>query len=196
MKLDVTQALRNPGQEYVLRVVQAIAPQDVAGTEVSFDDVSLDGTYFTADDGSVTVDGLLKGVAHSTCANCLEPASAEIQIEFHETFQFGGDPEDDETFTYEGSRVDFEKLAMSYAVLALPMRFLCKKGCKGYQGFYGADVTVGEEMPAPKQDNPFAALGQLLTPEFTQQFSGDDFDASPYPEADDTAEGADNHEEV
>ena len=32
MKLDVSQALRNPGQEYPFHVVQAIAPMELGGT--------------------------------------------------------------------------------------------------------------------------------------------------------------------
>jgi uncharacterized protein len=159
MKLDVSLALKNPGQEYLFRGEQAIAPQEISGDTVTFDDAILEGTYFATDDGSVQVDGKLTTVAHAHCANCLEPASADIQATFRETFLRNGDPEDDEIFVYTGSCVGFEKLAMSYAVLALPMRFLCREDCPGLVGFADND-TCQKEM---QNEHPFAALQQLLT---------------------------------
>lgn len=160
MKLDVSVALRNPGQAYSFHGEQTIAPQDVYGEEVSFEPAVLEGTYTALEDGSVTVDGQLTVVAHAPCANCLEPASAEIQAAFRETFLRDGDPEDDEIFAYAGSVVEFEKLAMSYAVLNMPMRFLCTEDCQGDGGFYSADnETEQKEM---QSTHPFAALQQLL----------------------------------
>lgn len=163
MKLNVSEALRNPGQEYVFRGEQTIAPVEIYGDTITFDVADMTGTYFAADDGSVTVDGSLKTVAHAPCANCLEPASADIEAAFRETIQRNGDPNDDETFSYEGYQVELEKLAMSYAVLAMPMRFLCREDCPGLGEIHGADndfQVCQKELPG---QHPFAALQQLLT---------------------------------
>ena len=87
---------------------------------------------------------------------------AEIDTPFHETFQRNGDPSDDEIFAYEGYRVEFDKLAMSYAVLALPIRFLCKEDCPGLGETHPVDVDFSlcqKELPG---QHPFAALQQLL----------------------------------
>ena len=159
MKLDVSQALKNPGQEYLFHGEQASASQEIGGDIVTFDDATLEGTYFASEDGSVLVDGKLKTVAHAHCANCLEPASADIQATFRETFLRNGDPEDDENFAYTGFSIGFEKLAMSYAVLALPMRFLCREDCPGLVGFADNDFCQKELQ----NEHPFAALQQLLT---------------------------------
>ena len=161
MKLDVSQALRNPGQEYPFRVEQAIAPMELGGDDITFDTAVLMGVYSATDDGDVTFDGELTTVAHSQCANCLEPASADIQAAFRETFLRDGDPEDDEIFVYGGSAVGFEKLAMSTAVLALPMRFLCKEDCPGLPGIAGTDEDYCQKEM--QNEHPFAALQQLLT---------------------------------
>lgn len=163
MKLDVSPALRNPGQEYPFHGEQTIAPQEISGDTVVFDDAVLDGTFCATEDGSVTVDGSLRTVAHAHCANCLEPASADIQATFRETFLRNGSPEDDEIFAYTGSAVGFEKLAMSYAVLALPIRFLCREDCPGLDAVSGADNDPCHCQKDAKKDNPFAALQQLLT---------------------------------
>ena len=160
MRLDVSIALKNPGQAYPFRGEQTIAPIDVYGDEVTFDDAVLEGVYTANEDGSVTVDGQLTTVAHAPCANCLEPASADIQATFRETFLRDGDPEDDEIFAYAGSVVGFEKLAMSYAVLNMPMRFLCSEDCEGMQEFSGADND--SEQKEMQSTHPFAALQQLL----------------------------------
>ena len=83
MTLNVSDALHHPGQDYAFQGEQTIAPVDIGGDTVSFDTALLKGTFFTAEDGSVTVDGRLTTVAHAHCANCLEPAMAEIDTPFH-----------------------------------------------------------------------------------------------------------------
>jgi len=169
MKLDVTKALRKPGQEYALDVEQTIAPQEVGGEEITFDPATLKGVYSTEEDGSVTVRGWFHTVAHAHCANCLAPASADVEAEFEETFIHGGNPEDDESFAYEGAKLDFEKLAMFCAMLNLPMRFLCKEDCEGYSTYAGEDVNTRschKELPG---QHPFAALQQLLAENSDQE---------------------------
>ena len=170
MKLDVLQALRNPGTEYAFSAEQELAPQDVGGSEVSFDAVKLTGKLVAGEDGSVTVEGKLSTVAHSQCAKCLAPAISEVEGEFRETFIHGGDPEDDESFAYNGSALELDKLTLFYVMFNLPMRFLCKEDCPGLDHYVGAGVTIStdEDMTTTLcQDElnvqrPFAALQQLL----------------------------------
>lgn len=170
MKLDVLHALRNPGTEYVFSVEQELSPQDVGGSEVTFDVVKLNGKLVAGEDGSVTVEGKLSTVAHSQCAKCLAPAISEVEGEFRETFIHGGDPEDDESFAYNGGAIEFDKLTLFYVMFNLPMRFLCKEDCEGLSMYLGADVTIStgdDETTSLCQDElnvqrPFAALQQLL----------------------------------
>ena len=170
MKLDVLQALRNPGTEYAFSAEQELAPQDVGGSEVSFDAVKLTGKLVAGEDGSVTVEGKLSTVAHAQCAKCLAPAISEVEGEFRETFIHGGDPEDDESFAYNGSALELDKLTLFYVMFNLPMRFLCKEDCPGLDHYAGTGVTIStdEDMTTTLcQDElnvqrPFAALQQLL----------------------------------
>ena len=170
MKLDVLLALRNPGTEYAFSVEQELAPQDVSGNEVSFDAVKLTGKLVAGEDGSVTVEGKLSTVAHAQCAKCLAPAISEVEGTFRETFIHGGDPEDDESFAYNGSALDLDKLTLFYVMFNLPTRFLCKEDCEGLGMYVGTDVTIGTEADVTTtlcQDElnvqrPFAALQQLL----------------------------------
>ena len=172
MKLDVSTALRTPGQEYAFHERQAMAPVEALGETVSFDDVEVKGTFQTLDDGSVTVDGTLTTVAHARCANCLAPAKAEVTGSFRETFVRGGDPEDDEIFVYDGYLVNLDRLILTYIMLNMPMRFLCGEDCEGMKAYVEGDrsVFLYREGEPPRTQNPFAGLQQLL------EQSGDEAD--------------------
>ena len=170
MKLDVLLALRNPGTEYAFSAEQELAPQDVGGSEVTFDVVKLNGILVAGEDGSVTVEGKLSTVAHAQCAKCLAPAISDVEGEFRETFIHGGDPEADESFAYNGGAIELDKLTLFYVMFNLPMRFLCKEECEGIWQYAGLGVTIStdEDMTTTLcQDElnvqrPFAALQQLL----------------------------------
>ncbi|MBQ2952545.1 MAG: DUF177 domain-containing protein [Clostridia bacterium] len=161
MKLDVLHVLRSPGTQYPFSVEQTMAPLDISGQEVSFDPVKLEGTMMAGSDGSVTVDGSLSTVAHTSCANCLAPASGTIAGEFRETFLFEGDPEDDEIFAYTGSALDLEKLTLTYVLLNMPSRFLCREDCVFAYEDEDEDVMMLCQDDLNVQ-RPFAALQQLL----------------------------------
>ena len=145
MKLDVSDALSHPGQEYRFSGTQAIADQEIAGDTVRLDDCETEGSFMADEDGNIAVRGKLRTVAHAPCANCLAEAQAEV------------DPEDDEIFAYEGHEVSLDKLVMSYAVMALPIRFLCREDCPGFE--YRDPDAVRTE---PGIQYPFAGLQQLL----------------------------------
>ena len=169
MKLDVTQALRNPGQEFPFEAEQAIAPQEVTGETVTFDPAVMKGVYSATEDGSVTLEGTLTTVAHARCAKCLAPAQADVEADFRETFYHDGEPESDDRFVYEGSAVELERLSMFTAMLALPMRFVCREDCPGLAEYAGQDVftrSSQEELPG---QFPFAALQQLLAEKSEKQ---------------------------
>ena len=162
MKLDVTQAIRNAGTVYTFQGEQAMAPQDISGDRIALDDARVEGTFVAMENGDVVVDGTLTTVAHARCAYCLAPVSVTVKADYHETFVYGGDPEDDEVFSYDSGKIDLGKLVMSYTVLNLPMRFVCKENCAGIGDWESRGVSVRlsqEELPG---QHPFAALKQLL----------------------------------
>ena len=161
MKLDVLHVLRDPGTEYAFSVEQTMAPLVNGNTAVNFDPVELNGVMMAAEDGSVTVDGRLKTVAHTQCANCLAPASSTIEGAFRETFIFEGDPEDDEIFAYTGGRLDLERLVLTYVLLNMPSRFLCREDCVFEYEDADGDVMMLCQDEVNVQ-RPFAALQQLL----------------------------------
>ena len=157
MKLDVSDALAHPGQEYPFSGLQAIADQEIGGDIVRLDDCAVEGFFLSDEEGNISVRGKLRTIAHAPCANCLEDAQSEIGNEFDEVFQRNGDMEDNEIFAYEGHEILLDKLVMSYAVMALPIRFLCREDCPGFE------YRDPEAEPAePGIQYPFAGLRQLL----------------------------------
>ena len=157
MELEVSRAIAQPGQEFPFSGTQAIADQEIYSTIVRIDDCAVEGVFMADDVGNISVKGRIKTVAHAPCANCLQDASAEVENEFDEEFIRNGDPEDDEIFAYEGHMVSLEKLVMSYAVMALPIRFLCREDCPGFE------YTDRTEFPEESRvQHPFAGLKQLL----------------------------------
>ena len=162
MFLDVSAALQHPGEPFPFQVEQPIDPQEIGGETVTFAPAVLEG-FFSAQEDQVTLEGELRTVAHAHCANCLAPAQAEVSAPFRETFFRDAPPQDDEVYSYTASAVALDKLAMSLAVLNVPMRFLCQADCPGLWARYGVDkepTVCQKDLP---NAHPFAALQQLLT---------------------------------
>ena len=157
MELDVSGALSHPGEELPFEGLQAIADQEIFGATVRIDDCRVEGKYMADDVGNISVKGRLSTTAHAPCAKCLKDASARIENDFDETFIRNGDKEDDEIFSYEGHLVPLGKLVMSYAVMALPIRFLCREDCPGFEY---ADPEAAPVEPGIQY--PFAGLRELL----------------------------------
>ncbi|NLI20862.1 MAG: DUF177 domain-containing protein [Clostridiales bacterium] len=164
MELDVSKALQAPGTELPFAAEMTVPPQDVIGEEVSFDPVSLEGTY-SALDGAIHLSGVLKTTARATCAMCLAPANAAMTIRFDETFRKDANEIEDEVFRYEGGKVTLDQLALTLIMLNLPMRFLCKENCGGSQAYQALRQDISKsscEEESPTQ-RPFEALQRLLT---------------------------------
>ena len=162
MFLDVTKALQSPGTDIPFQVELEIPVQDVLGEDVSFEPAVVTGSAQSIGD-SIILHGSIQTTAHARCANCLAPASAELEVEFRETFLHGETSDDPDLFSYEGSKVELDQMVLSVVILALPMRFLCREDCQGFCPQCGMDknlCTCQKELPAK---HPFEALQQLLT---------------------------------
>ena len=162
MTLDVSQALKQPGTAMPMDAEQAIAPVEIGGDTVTFEPARLAGSFMALEGGDIVVRGILTTRAHARCANCLSPAEADVEEEFDEVFHLGGDPDDPEIFAYTGQELELEQLAMSTAVLGLPIRFLCREGCSRVPASDVADVVVSLAEDEERGQRPFAALKELL----------------------------------
>ena len=160
--LDVSKALKYPGQVYPLEMSFTFDPCEIMGDEVSFSNVVFRGEYFGADE-TVNVSGAIEAVVHAHCANCLKPVQKPLKAELKGEFVRGGD--DGDKYPLEGHEIDLAAAVEEALLLDLPMRFLCREDCKGLCPVCGKDLNT-ELCTCPKggkAGNPFLALSRLLT---------------------------------
>ncbi len=95
--LDVSPALRSPGEAFPFRHEESLPPQEILGETIRFQDpVVLEGSYAMAEE-SLILRGTLKATVHASCAKCLEPVSCTISVPIEENFLHTDQamPEDD-----------------------------------------------------------------------------------------------------
>ena len=170
MLLDISRALRAPGEDIPFQHRDAIPPQEIFGETVTFDDVLLTGHYSVTDE-SLRIWGTLTALAHGHCAGCLQPVDYPVEVPFDETFtrQTRYTPreeaqDEEERLMYEGSKVELSHLSMTLAVLDLPIRFECGDDCPALAALASENnlTTHACQKDMPDQ-HPFSALQQLLT---------------------------------
>lgn len=168
--MDISQALRAPGEQIPFLHRDKISPQEIFRETVTFDDVLLQGTYAMFDT-SLHLKGKLTTTAHALCAACLKEVDHPVQVDFDEVFTRTEDHprypaqeeqnDDDEELTFAGSKVDLGHLVLTLVLLELPVRFLCSEECS-------ARPQENDETDACQKDsdqNPFSALQELLEKE-------------------------------
>ena len=170
--LDITPALRAPGQEITLHHRDAVPPQTVFGEEIAFEDVRFEGAYSLTGD-TLRLSGTFRARALGHCAGCLRPVVLGMEVPFDEVFtrldrfrpqETPQQDEDDERLMFEGSKVELSHLALTLAVLELPMRFVCGDDCQALRAMQPEEspITHACQKDMPDQ-HPFSALQQLLT---------------------------------
>ena len=85
MLLDVSKALRAPGEEIAFTHRDEIPPQEIFGDTVTFDPVVMTG-YYSMMDHNLRLRGRLQTIAHGECAGCFAPVDYEVDVPFDETF--------------------------------------------------------------------------------------------------------------
>ena len=168
MTLDISKALRNPGEYFPFDLSVSIPAQDILGDTVTFDDpVQMSGTMCLTE-GRLRLKGTLTATARAECAKCLAPAAHPVQVRFDEIFTRQGEKREDEQeelddedrLAYDGPQLAVDQLAMTLAVLDLPIRFLCREDCEGiHLPQTDPEHAAEKEVPAA---HPFSALQQLL----------------------------------
>lgn len=171
MLLDISRALRAPGEEIPFRHCDEIPPQEIFGETVTFSGVTMEG-YCSAADDSLRLHGVLTATAHGHCAMCLKPVDYQVNVPFDEVFtrqtRYNRPEEEssdeEERLMYEGSKVELGHLAMTLAVLDLPIRFECGEDCPALDAELpdSAPYQCASQKDMPDQ-HPFKALQQLLT---------------------------------
>ncbi len=160
--IDVSNALKNPGQAYPFECPLALEPMDVLSDEITLTDILLKGEMTGAGE-SVSVRGTVRADLHAHCARCLKEVSQPLKSEIDEVFVREADPENPDHRLLEGHEIDLTSPAREALLLEMPMRLLCRKDCKGLCPVCGANLN-DKSCECPKGEpkpNPFAALSKL-----------------------------------
>ena len=182
--LNVSHALKAPGQIFPFSAQIAVEDADVFGETVRFSPAEATGTLLGAGE-TVSVRGELRCEAAMACARCLRPVAVPLRVEIDERFsrRTEGAEDDGETRAIVDSCIDLTDCALELLVLELPMRVLCSEDCKGLCPVCGADrnevsctcledaqsASEGTERPdeeegrfAGEVTNPFSALKAMI----------------------------------
>ena len=170
MVLDVSQAFLRPGERIAFRHEEPIPPQLIFGETVAFPEPAVMEGDFLLEGSTLYLTGTIDVTAQANCAFCLKPVRFPVSKEFSEVFlhldrmtrQTQQAADDDEQMTFEGKEIDLAQLALTLAVLELPIRFECEDCSKQDDGDPVDDESRACQKETP-MEHPFSALQQLLT---------------------------------
>lgn len=139
MHLDISRALKAPGQPMPFELAEQFEPISVAGEDLRFTKpvtVSGKATY-------TGEDFFLSGSVHAeytaTCCRCLRDVPSELTIDFTEEFAKEADENHPDRYLYQGEILDLGQMAGDLISLNAPMRHLCSEDCLGLCPVCGVD---------------------------------------------------------
>ena len=164
MLLDVSRAIKDPGQAYPFEATADIEPMTVLDDPVRFTNVRLTGQLVGTGE-AVRLSADVEADVQSRCALCLEPVHQHLAAQIDALFAREPDPEDPDQFPLEGYKIETNDVAREALLLELPMRFLCSEDCKGICPVCGTNRNIAPCtcQEGGERQNPFSALSKLLT---------------------------------
>ena len=162
--LNVSQALRNPGQQYPFEAGVELPAMEMFGDEVTFGDVRAEGEYLATDDGRISVRATARAQVRAHCSRCLKEVVTPVEAEIDAVFSRVPDPEDPDLYGFEGYALDLTDAVKDAVVLELPMRFICKPDCLGLCPTCGVNrnKVACTCQEGGNTTNPFSALKNIV----------------------------------
>jgi DUF177 domain-containing protein len=122
------------------------------------------------DEADVVVDGMIGATVPQVCGRCLEPFPVELRVPIDlrfvprppvgDTIELSED--DFETDFYANDQLDLGAMVETETTLALPMKPLCRPGCRGLCAACGGNRNVAAcACPERPPDPRLAALRDL-----------------------------------
>lgn len=166
MQINVAQLLKEPlGARRKYSLSDKVAME--AGTEVSFQG---EAELLRTDKG-ILVHSRLEGQIEVACSRCVESFSYPLHLDFQEEFFPTVDvnlgfrlapPQDPTAFTIDQNHIlDLGEAVYQYAVVALPMKPICRPDCVGIFPERGG-ASKSAQRPAQEPDPRWAKLATLM----------------------------------
>ena len=129
--------------------------------------------WLTRTDRSILVKARLQTEVEVTCSRCLNPFCFPMLLEFEEEYFPVIDiasghslppPNEPGCFTIDEHHIlDLTEAVRQYALLAVPMKPLCREECAGICPSCGRDLNQGPcDCPTPSRDPRWSKLDKLL----------------------------------
>jgi uncharacterized protein len=168
MQINVAQQLRSPigtVREHDVDLVMDVT----GGGNTSW---LQGGVILTRTDRGILVKGVLNTEVELTCSRCLElfrcPLTLKITEEYFPTVDVVSGtplsvPDELGCFTIdENHELDLTEAVHQYALLAVPMKPLCRQDCAGLCPICGQNLNLGEcQCLSPEADPRWAKLKQI-----------------------------------
>lgn len=162
--LDVSNALKNPGQVFPFEAAVEIEPMEVMSDTIRFADVKAEGEYLCTGDNRISLKVEVSAQADTRCSRCLEPVRIPVNAEVDAIFDRQPAPEDPDLYSFEASTVELTDAVRDALLLELPMRVLCSEDCRGLCPVCGINLNKGTCtcQEGAEVMNPFSALKNIV----------------------------------
>lgn len=124
------------------------------GRDAAVESIEVKGRYTILDKDTVRVEGSVEAMLNAECDLCLKALSLTVKADFVEIFTPDGR---DDTYTYEGFRVDLDDMLGDYLNNNIPSKLLCSEDCKGLCHICGADLNE-KDCGCVMVNSPFEIL--------------------------------------
>lgn len=154
-----------------MRALVPLPPVRVPGGEVRFHAPAEVQVDLEAGRDGILARVRARAQGSAACDRCLGPVTVPIALDYEERFQTpaqaaaspAGAGDEERRVLYEGDVIDLVEGLRENLTLALPLKFLCREGCRGLCPRCGQNLNEGEcgcrvEEPA----RPLEALRPLL----------------------------------
>ena len=164
MSLDVSKALKNPGQLYPFAERVTLEAMDVLSDPVRFADIRVQGEYLCTGDDRISLKAEVSADAETRCSRCLEPVSVPVKAGLDVVYDRQPDPGDPDLYSFEASTIELTDAVRDALLLELPMRILCAEDCRGLCPVCGINLNKGSCTCQEGAEvlNPFSALKNIV----------------------------------
>jgi uncharacterized protein len=162
--LDVSRALKNPGQVFPFEATVEIDEMEVLSDPVHFVDVRVEGEYLCTGDNRISLKAEVDAQLDTRCSRCLEPVRIPMNASVDAVYDRQPDPEDPDLYSFEASTVELTDAVRDALLLEMPMRILCKEDCRGLCPVCGINLNNGTCtcQEGAEVMNPFSALKNIV----------------------------------
>ena len=162
--MDVTQALKKPGQAFSFEEQVEVEPMEYLSDPLAFKDVNVKGEYVCAGDDRISVKAEVNARAETRCSRCLDPVAIPVRADVDALYVRQPDPDDPDLYSYDSSTVVLTDAVRDALLLNMPLRVLCSEACRGLCPRCGINLNRGTCtcQEGAEVTNPFSALKNIV----------------------------------